>query len=177
MKLLTPAQCRDWASQRGFVVNQAFGHPRASEISPRLSFRIPEDAGGRVALVRGLWERSGAQSAESLVWITEWGVWPSGEHFPLVDAARRGLGAERPLDECPGHLFTAGEDDAALSILTLSVLFLWDCWLLPVGEFPCAFVSHDEYGIVGTRYGDGGLPAFLRAIHVLDEPTPDVSAV
>jgi hypothetical protein len=166
MKLLTADESRDWALQHGFPINQSFGHPIASEVRPQLLFLMPSDAGARVALARGLWQRAAAESTESLLWVTDWGVWPSGEHPPLAEAVRRGVGADRPLHEGPGHLFAEGQEDAALSILTLSVLFLWDCWLLPAGEHPCVFVSHDEYGIVGTCHGDGGLAQFLRALDV-----------
>jgi hypothetical protein len=177
VQLLSSDKCRTWAASHGFGISESFGHPLADELGPRLSFFIPSDAGARVALARGLWERTGAESSEALLWITEWGVWPSGEHQPLAEAARRGLGADRPLHESPGHLFGSGEDDAALSILTLSVLVLWDCWLLPAGDLPWVFVSHDEYGVTGTRHGDRGLAAFLRAIEVLDERGNSTSAV
>ena len=80
-----------------------------------------------------------------------------------------GFGAELTLHETPGHLARLGEDDAALSILCLAVLFLWDCWVLPARGRPAVFVSHDEYGIVDTRGDDLGLAERFALLGVADD--------
>jgi len=49
----------------------------------------------------------------------------------------------------PGY----GEDDQALAVLALAILFLWDCWLLAPDGKRAAFFSHDEYGIVSDLEG------------------------
>ncbi len=170
MQLLSKDECRSWASQHGFRVNESFRHPIANEVAERLDFLIPSDTGARVALARALWENTGA-GAETLLWITDWGVWPSGEHPPLADAARRGLGVDRPLIEAPGHLVTPAESDAGMSILVLSILFLWDCWVLPIGNRPSAFISHDEFGLVDVRHGDRGLAKLLVELDVMQSPS------
>jgi hypothetical protein len=157
-----------WAAGHGYRLDDSFGHPLAREVPAPLRFRIPSDAGKRVALARVLWEATGAGTGETLVWVTERGIWPSGEHLPLAEAVRRGFGAELTLHEAPGHLARLGEDDAALSVLCLAVLFLWDCWILPSGGRPAVFVSHDEYGIVDTRGDDMGLAERLSMLGVAD---------
>ena len=139
-----------------------------------MRFQIPPDAGARVTLARVLWEASGSGVSEVLVWVTDWGIWPSGEHRPLAEAARRGLGADRPLAESPGHLVRLGEDDAGLSILALAMLFLWDCWVLPASRRPAIFVSHDEYGVVDPRGDDHGLWARLQALGAVERPAPAI---
>lgn len=164
MEYLTADESRAWVGPHGYHVNESFGHPLASEVRTPIRFRIPEDAGARVILARTLWEAAGAGASEVLVWVTEWGVWLSGEHFPLAEAARRGFGAERPMHETPGHLAHRGEDDAALGVLCMAVLFLWDCWVLPAGAGPALFVSHDEFGVVDPREDDRGLPRRLEAL-------------
>lgn len=169
MQYLSEEASRAWAVGHGYSVNDSFGHPLAAEVSAPLRFVIPADAGARVALARVLWEATGAGAAETLVWVTEHGVWPSGEHPPLAEAARRGFGAELALHETPGHLARLGEDDAALSILSLAVLFLWDCWVLPSRGRPAVFVSHDEYGVVDTRGDDMGLARRLSLLGVADD--------
>ena len=168
MQFLSVEQCRAWASQRGHRVNVAFGHPVASELTPSLRFAIPQDAGARVALARLLWEEAGDGAPEALLWITDWGVWPSGEHPPLVEAARRGLGAERALADSPGHLVHAGEDEEGLSVLVLAVLFLWDCWLLSAAQRPAVFVSHDEYGVIAGHADVAGLRCRLEAFGIAE---------
>lgn len=165
MRYLSAEKSRTWAAAHGYHVNESFGHPLAGGVSAPLRFVIPSDAGERVALARVLWE-AGAGAAETLVWVTQHGVWPSGEHPPLAEAVRRGFGAELTLDQAPGHLARLGEDDAALSMLTLAMLFLWDCWVLPSDRRPAVFVSHDEYGVVDVRGDDMGLPERLALLGV-----------
>ena len=154
MQFLTEAECRTWAMKRNYPLGEkpysllADGPPFFC-----LNFTIPEDAGRRVALARFVWSAVGSQQAEALVWVTDWSVWPSGEHMPLADAMRRGLGEDRPLHLAPGFLVRYGEDDQALAVLALAVLFLWDCWLLSPNGKRAAFFSHDEYGIVSDLEG------------------------
>ena len=167
MQFLTAEESRQWARRHGFNVNEAFGRPVASEVPGPLRFHIPADAGARVTLARTLWESAGQDAPEVLVWVTDWGIWPSGEHVPLAEAARRGLGAEHSLDDRPGHLVRLSESDAGLSILCLAVLFLWDCWLLPADSRPAVFVSHDEFGVADPRGDDRGLEGRLQALGVL----------
>lgn len=164
MNYLTADESRAWAVRHGYHVNGSFGRPLANDGPTPIRFRIPSDAGARVTLARVLWERAGQGAPEVLVWVTEWGVWPSGEHLPLAEAARRGFGAERPLYETPGHLAGHGEDDAALGVLCMAVLFLWDCWVLPSDGRPAVFVSHDEYGVVDPKEDDRGLAGLLAEL-------------
>ena len=174
MQFLTSDESRRWTEQHGYQLNAAFGHPIAGELDSPLRFRIPEDAGARVLLARTLWETAGDGVAEVLLWITDRGMWPSGEHLPLAEAVRRGLGAQDTLDTTPGHLVRLGESDAGLSILCLAILFLWDCWVLPAGGRPALFLSHDEFGVADVRAGDFGLGRRLSALDVL---TNDVQAI
>jgi hypothetical protein len=128
-------------------------------------FSIPQDAGVRVALVRDLWHRIGSGKSETLLWVTDWSVWPSSEHMPLALGFRRSLGEERPLIAAPGCLARLAEDDDALSILVLAILFLWDCWMLSGDGAMAAFLSHDEWGVVCSL---GPMPAeLLRGLSAL----------
>jgi hypothetical protein len=170
MRFLTDSECRAWASAHRYPLDE---HPYAvlADAPPFtvLRFRIPKDAGRRVALARTLWSQVGAGRPEVLIWATDWSIWPSGEHMPLTLALRRGLGETRPIKEAPGCLTQMGEDDEALSWLTIALLFLWDAWLLAPDSQLAVFVSHDEYGEVCTR---GEMPESLRraldALAVLD---------
>ena len=168
MQYLTDAKCREWATRAGYRLNDSFGSDLLAGPSAPLRFVIPADAGSRVALARVLWEATGSGVAETLIWVTERGMWPSGEHLPLAEAVRRGFGAEVPLDDAPGHLARLGEDDAALSMVCLAVLFLWECWVLPKSDRPAVFVSHDEYGVVNVRGDDMGLALRLTLLGVSD---------
>jgi len=70
---------------------------------------------------------------------------------------RRDLGEDRPLATAPGHVFRIGEDDDAISLLTVACLFFWDCYLLaPSGEL-ALFLSHDEFAVVHARNPDASI--------------------
>ena len=161
MQFLSSAAARKWTEERGYEINDSFGHPVPQYTQADVRFKIPLDAGARVALARMLWESITEGSPEVLLWITDYGVWPSGEHRPLAESARRGLGARSALQDTPGHLIHLGEDDGGLTIVCLAILFLWDCWILPSAGSKAAYLSHDEYGIVYGRRGD---EAFLRRL-------------
>lgn len=148
MKFLTTNQCTAWCSNRNFPRPS---HPRiypSEEKHARYDFEIPTDSGHRVALARRLWSASvDSADEERLLWIEEWGVWPSGEHFPLLTALRAGFGERRSLIDVPGHLSEQGDDEDGLSFLIVGLLFLWDCWLYTKSG-TVLMLSHDEYGIV-----------------------------
>ncbi|MFL5600909.1 MAG: hypothetical protein ACJ78I_10985 [Gemmatimonadaceae bacterium] len=172
MQFLTADESRAWSSRHGYHLNESFGRPIAGEVLTPLRFHIPPDAGARVTLARTLWETAGADAPEVLVWVTEWSIWPSGEHMALAEAARRGLGAKHTLSDSPGHVTQLGESDSGLSILCLAVLFLWDCWVLPADGRPAVFISHDEFGVVDTRNDDRGLRRRLEALGLVNDSAP-----
>ena len=166
MQFLSLPQSRAWAERSGYRINDAFARPLASELTDPFRFDIPEDAGARVALARVLWEASCLDAGEVLIWITDWSVWPSGEHMPMAEAARKGLGATHPLNDTPGHLVRLGEDDAGLTILCFAILFLWDCWVLRRDHRLAIFLSHDEFGVVEAGADDFGLRSRFDALGV-----------
>ena len=91
------------------------------------------------------------ESAEVLVQIGDWAVWPSGQHMPLFNRFRQAFGEHRPLIKAPGHVIPASERDDAVSILVLSVLYLWNCHVLSAKGDQALFVSHESRMVRRTR--------------------------
>lgn len=149
MQFLTGDLCQRWASQRGWPSSP----PNLRELEQRgwssIQFTIPADAGRRVALARALWQQLPA-TFPRLVWVTGWGVWGSGEHMPLYTALRRVLGDERTLGDAPGHAVDSPEADQGLSVVIVTILFLWDSWVLS-DTGTALFLSHDQWGVVLSR--------------------------
>ena len=81
----------------------------------------------------------------SLLWITEWGVWPSSENWHLYYKLRRMYGDYRLLHEAPGHLFLDFETEDLASFLQVALLNGWGGYLLTQADFVNAFFSHDEF--------------------------------
>lgn len=80
-----------------------------------------------------------------LLWVTEWGIWPSSENWHLYYRIRQSHGDHRLLHEAPGHLFLEYEAEDLASFLQISMLNGWGGYLLTHADYANAFFSHDEY--------------------------------
>jgi hypothetical protein len=165
MRFLTKEECRAWSVERGYSVD-ALPFQRSIE-ALSINFNIPADAGRRIALVHLLWNAAFAGQPEVLIWVTTWGIWPSGEHPPMAAAVRRALGETRGVHEAPGALVRLKEDDDAQSLLLLPMLFLWDCWVLSADARLALHISHDEYGVLHTRKNSDDIKTLLSTFGVL----------
>jgi hypothetical protein len=81
----------------------------------------------------------------ALLFITEWGIWPSSENWHLYYKLRQTYGDNRQLHEAPGHLFLEHEAEDLASFLQLSMLNGWGGYVLTEANYVNAFFSHDEY--------------------------------
>ncbi len=81
---------------------------------------------------------------ECLLWVTQWGVFPSSENLHLFYRMRNGYGENRQLFHAPGHLFLKHERADLATFIQLSVINCWDFYLAPAPSWKGAFVSHDE---------------------------------
>ena len=91
---------------------------------------------------------------EAVLWVTEWGIWPSSEDWPAYYAARGAHGERRSIDEAPGHVFDSRERDALATFVTLALQNGWDAFVLTARDGRLAAVrlriSHDEWAEVQT---------------------------
>lgn len=81
----------------------------------------------------------------TLLFITEWGIWPSSENWHLYYKLRQTYGDNRLLHEAPGHLFLEHEAEDLASFLQLSMLNGWGGYVLTEANYVNALFSHDEY--------------------------------
>ena len=99
----------------------------------------------------------------TLLFITEWGIWPSSENWHLYYKLRRSYGDDRQLHEGPGHLFLEHEAEDLASFLQLSMLNGWGGYVLTEANYVNAFFSHDEYAeFFGSN--DEDLTAIRKAL-------------
>ncbi len=143
MKPLTREQAQAWCEVYRIHLS-SFGFPEVSATCE--SFSIPEDAGQRVALAKNqinIFEGS----SELLVWIDDWGVWPSGQWNHIFYQFRKSYGFDSLLIEHPAHHLNSSELEVATSLAVYSILMLWDCYVIsPSGSF--LYYSHDEVGAI-----------------------------
>jgi hypothetical protein len=98
---------RAWCRQNGIPLGTRSPELPAGTLTP-LRFSIPQDAGARVALAKGLYPNVWDRNSEVLIWTTDWSVWASGEHLPLYTRLRQALGDRRPIEEAPAQVVDAG---------------------------------------------------------------------
>jgi len=85
---------------------------------------------------------------ECLLWVTDWGVWPSSEDWPAYYAARGSRGERRSLQDAPGHLFDISQLSEMEDFLTFVIEHGWDAELLTASNGTASrrlFISHDGW--------------------------------
>lgn len=89
---------------------------------------------------------------ECLLWIREWGIWPSSEDWPAYYAERGVHGERRSLEVAPGHLAVSEDREALLTFLRITLKNAWEAYAIPVvtGHWNGRWVhaSHDEFAEV-----------------------------
>jgi hypothetical protein len=168
VRFLSVAEAESWC-QRNRILLDVRRPDLSTTKSARLRFRIPSDAGARVALSKLLYPTVWQEGSDILVWTTDWSVWPSGEHMPLLTRFRRGFGEDRTLQAAPAQVIDAESMEDGESIVVLNCLFLWDCWILSASGEYGVFLCHDEWGEVYTRSEStrSGLVACLTKMDLL----------
>ncbi len=80
-----------------------------------------------------------------LIWLREWGVWPSSEFPQLWDEIRERHGEHRWIIDAPGHLFSETEMDLASGMARLVILFGWDALICSIPGSFVVSISHEEF--------------------------------
>ena len=118
MKTISEAGCEAWLVGR---LHSAF---RWESVEVRHShtatYSMPRDTGRKTALAR-TFSALADGPGEGLLWITEWGIFPSSENMTLFEGYRRSLNENRNLASAPGHLFGAAYIEQVESLLDLAL--------------------------------------------------------
>jgi len=127
------------------------------------SFRIPGDSGRKTALARRLLEPF-AKQGEALLWIREYGTWPSSEDPRLFAGFRMSLGERKTLADAPGHLFTDTDMAAVASMLGMVLYFSWGAIAASPGGGVLVEISHDEMLDIFVQTGSTELDRWVEGI-------------
>ena len=150
MRTLTESEALEWcASHHVALVERRTPRPDFAD-SQKFRFKIPGDAGRRIALLHDLF-RCVPTDQEVLLWLTERGVWSSGERVHMFERFRASYGEHRGLSEAPAHVLGPADREALISSTGFAILFLWDCHILTSSADTWLFLSHDEYGWICSR--------------------------
>jgi hypothetical protein len=89
-----------------------------------------------------------------LLWMTDWGIWSEVSERvakSLAECFRSSRGERNLLIDTPAHLFAETEAADAQTLLTIAIVFGWDCYVIPEHGKYYALTSHDEYLEVVSR--------------------------
>jgi hypothetical protein len=161
MQFLDLEGCRGWARDHNVTLTSRGWPVTIRELAlPVVRFGLPSP------VYRTTWFSQYLSvvlpgAAESLLWVTEWGIWPSSENWHLYRHLRQSYGNGNSVEQAPGHLFSSAERDDLATFLQVGILFGWDMNLLAFPDRARLFVSHDEF--VAIASADTGLLACCRA--------------
>jgi len=152
MRFLTPTDWRAWCSERNIPTREAgsFRPDITNENFYTTAIPYHADSGAKINMARFLLSLV-EPKPETLLLIDEWSVWPSSQHMPLFTRFREALRESRPLIECPAHLATETDKEDAVSIIAMSLLFVWDCYGISSSGRDAFHLSHDEICYFASR--------------------------
>jgi hypothetical protein len=141
MKTIDRAQTLDWLSKRQLQDSSgSIDYPGSIQA---VRSRIPMDSGRKTALSRVIASLF-AEDEEALLWINEFGIWPSAEDWNLFDGFRLSLGEAKAVQERPGHLFSKAELKVAGSLIAMILYFCLGAVLVSTKRGLVIKISHDE---------------------------------
>jgi len=153
MRFLELNEIADWCAEHGIAIDDDWKlvQPPSMKVIEHCVYASGASAGREPAiagrLLRGLGEWT-----ECLLWVVQWGVWPSTEDWPTYYAARGAHGERRSLQDAPGHLFGPADGEELVQFLAMVLSYAWHTEVLPtVDKRPSSrrlFVSHDEWAEV-----------------------------
>lgn len=145
VQAITKSAACDWCTTHNIPLDERqLPQPNFTE-EQVCDFGIPSDTGRRIALLRKLF-RNFPEDHETLLWFTEWGVWPLCERPHMFERFRASYGEHRLLSEAPAFIFTSNEREDLISFASFAILFLWDCHVLTSTGDTWLFLCHDEIG-------------------------------
>ena len=137
MRFYTQQECEEWLSGRHRAKPDAAPDARRERIS------YPPEP--RIRFFAHWMATSLTHRMPALLWVIEWGIWPSSENWHLYYRLRQSYQDQRLLDEAPGHLFLEHEAEDLASFLQVAMLNGWGGYLLTQADYVNAFFSHDEF--------------------------------
>ena len=140
MKIINEKQISIWLSEIG--ISEAQGKIVCPDFY-KTQYHIPIDSGKKTVLskqVASLFKNDD----EILLWINEFGIWPSSEDWNLFEGFRTSLGEGEPLYKKPGHILFKDDIKTFESLLALVFYFIWGAIILSKNNNFLIKISHDE---------------------------------
>jgi hypothetical protein len=124
-----PQDCRQWPAEQTVCTHIDFDTLPAANLSPLAR-----------AIIGWLCDDS---PDRLIVWVDEWGVWPSSEDWNLYYALRTSFGDRGFIEDGPAHVFYFHERHAAQSLVALAIAFGWGVYIGPSRGRQAIRFDHD----------------------------------
>jgi hypothetical protein len=149
MEFLELNQICEWASKNGLKVDDLLRVQLPNLPCQHHAFYASRSRSGEErSHARDLINRLGGWD-ECVVWVRQWGVWPSHEDWPAFFAWRGARGGKRSLEVVPGHRFHGEESEGLIDLLQLTMENAWDADVLVSRKGNAyekrAHISHDDW--------------------------------
>lgn len=126
----------EWCTEHGVPLDESGDGPPSVLPDPtlvhrtRIVFAPHGPVGYEPAVAEAIFQVLGAWD-ECLLWITQWGIWPSSEDWPRYYALRGQHGMRLSIEDAPGHLLSPGNSELAADLLLQVLSNGWDAELFP----------------------------------------------
>ena len=145
MFFCSQSECHELVKGFGFVADPKVNHiERLPPFQHEIALSFSEHRNRCYSIAQACVHWCG-ELDHSVLWVTEWGIWPSSENLHLYYTVRKSYGDFRPLWEAPGHEFLKHERTELVTFLDMVLLFGWGCLLFGNAQSSCLTVSHDEW--------------------------------
>src|SRR5574341_2187382 len=106
MRIIDEKETMLWLSERGLL--DSTDKPSFPGFVKAIDSAIASDSGRKTALSRAIVSLFDTDDG-ALLWINEFGIWPSSEDRNLFEGFRRSLGERSSLHQKPGHIFSSSD--------------------------------------------------------------------
>jgi hypothetical protein len=138
LRFYSSEDCELWLANRHRCL------PDAAAGMQKMRIPYPKEPHGTFGIAQWI-SHSLTYRQPTLLWVTEWGIWPSSENWHLYYKLRQSYSDQRLLHEAPGHLFLEHEAEDLASFLQLAITNGWGGYILTEADYVNAFFSHDEF--------------------------------
>ncbi len=149
MQYLTKGECQTWTAAHQIAIG-ANGLPERypSAAGSAVRFALPESPAQLNWLCRFV-SASLEPRQMCLLWVSEFGTFPSSENLHLYYRLRQSYGDQGLLDKSPGHLFMPYEGADFASFLQVGIINGWEMHAFPElayggPDMARAVIAHDN---------------------------------
>jgi len=138
-------ECRQWLVDHDFTDEESGHH--FSSIAKEVygaDFAQPANSRGQAVLSKII-AQTCQQYGETFLFVSEWGVWPTEESWPLFNRAMIGYGDSRPLQDAPGFLFAKHELDDLASLVRFAINCGWAGAILSAASLTGFILTDDDW--------------------------------